>query len=104
MSGRRGQGRDTGRPIERRRRPIGHRGGRTGGNGNHGAEPEQRQAWREATGALARVQARQQRQLDRDPSPGSVRSIADHPGGESTRRHGLTREPDPVQGAERAAG
>ncbi len=68
-----------------------------------GADPQQRQAWREATDALARMPARQ-RQLDRDPSPGSVRRIADHPGGESTRRHGLTREPDPVQGAERAAG
>jgi hypothetical protein len=68
------------------------------------ADPEQRQAWRAVSGALARIQGRQQHQLDRDPSPGSVRSIADPLGGEPTRRHARTREPHPVQGAERAAG
>jgi hypothetical protein len=68
-------------------------------------DPDRYQAWRQASGAVARMQARQQhRELDRDPWRGSVRSIADHSGGESTRRHDRTREPDPVQGAERAAG
>jgi conjugative relaxase-like TrwC/TraI family protein len=69
------------------------------------ADPDRYQAWRQATGAVARMHARQQhRELDRDPWRGSVRSIADHPGGESTRRHDRTRDPNPVQGAERAAG
>jgi conjugative relaxase-like TrwC/TraI family protein len=65
-------------------------------------DPERHQAWRQASGAIQRVQARQQRtrELYRDPSPGSVRSIPD----QSTSRHAATRDPDPVQGAERAAG
>ena len=67
--------------------------------------PDRYTAWREASGALARMQARQQhRELDRERSPSFVRSIADHSGGESTSRHDRTREPDPVQGAERAVG
>jgi conjugative relaxase-like TrwC/TraI family protein len=69
------------------------------------AEPDRYQAWRQVSGAVARMQARQQhRDLDRTRSPGSFRSIADHSDGESTRRHDRTRQPDPVQGAERAAG
>jgi hypothetical protein len=69
------------------------------------ANPDRHTAWREATGAVARMRARQQhRDLDQTRSPGSVRSIADHSGGESTSRHDRTRQPDPVQGAERAAG
>jgi hypothetical protein len=68
-------------------------------------DPERQQAWRQASGAIERMQARHHRQqLDRDPSPGSVRTIADHHGGESTSRHAATRDPNPVQGAERAAG
>jgi hypothetical protein len=68
-------------------------------------DPERQQAWRQASGAIQRMQTRQQRQqrtgeLDRDPSPRSVRSIAD----QSTSRHAATRDPDAVQGAERAAG
>jgi hypothetical protein len=65
-------------------------------------DPERHQAWRQASGAIQRMQARQQRtgELDRDPTPGSVRSIAD----QSTSRHAATRDPDPVQGAERVAG
>jgi hypothetical protein len=69
------------------------------------AEPDRYTAWRQVSGAVARMQARQQhRDLDPTRSPGSVRSIADHSDGESTRRHDHTRQPDPVQGAERAAG
>jgi conjugative relaxase-like TrwC/TraI family protein len=74
-----------------------------------GAEPdrdadlEQRQAWREATGALERMQARQQHR-EHERHHDSIPTLADHPRGESTSRHGLTRDPDPVQGAERAAG
>jgi hypothetical protein len=68
-------------------------------------DPDRYQAWRQASGAVARLRARQQhRELDQTRSPGSVRSIADHSGGESTRRHDRTRQPDPVQGAERAVG
>jgi conjugative relaxase-like TrwC/TraI family protein len=68
-------------------------------------DSERQQAWRQASGAIQRMQAqaRQQRQLDRDRLPGSVRSIADQHG-ESTSRHAATRDPNPVQGAERAAG
>src|SRR6266542_2497393 len=67
-------------------------------------DPERQQAWRQAHGAIQRMQARQQRQLDRDHLPGSVRTIADHEHGESTSRHAPTRDPHPVQGPERAAG
>jgi conjugative relaxase-like TrwC/TraI family protein len=69
------------------------------------ADADRYAAWREASGAVARMRARQQhREFNRTRSPGSVRSIADHSGGESTRPHDRTREPDPVQGAERAVG
>jgi conjugative relaxase-like TrwC/TraI family protein len=78
-------------------RPLGEPPGRD----HH--DPERQQAWRAASGAIQRMQARHQRQLDRDPTPGSVRSIADQHGGEPTGRHAATRDPDPVQGAERAA-
>jgi hypothetical protein len=75
-------------------------------------DPERQQAWRQASGAIARMQARQQRQLDRDqqrpldrdPTPGSVWSIADQRGEQSTSRHAATRDLHPVQGAEREAG
>jgi conjugative relaxase-like TrwC/TraI family protein len=65
-------------------------------------DPERQQAWRQASGAIQRMEARQQRarELDRDATPGSVRSIAD----QSTSRHAATRDPNPVQSAERAAG
>jgi hypothetical protein len=68
-------------------------------------DPERQQAWRQANGAIQRMQARQQRGLDRDPQPGSVRNIAaaNHRG-ESTRRHAAARDPNPVQGPERVAG
>jgi len=66
-------------------------------------DPEHQQAWRQASSAIQRIQARHQRQLDRDRLPGSVRSIADQHG-ESTSRHAATRDPNPVQGAERAVG
>jgi conjugative relaxase-like TrwC/TraI family protein len=80
-------------------RPLGERP-----RDHHDAEREQ--AWRQASGAIQRIQARQQRQLDRDRLPGSVRTrtLADHHDGEPTSRHAATRDPDPVQGAERAAG
>ncbi len=78
-------------------RPLGDRP-------RHHDDAERQQAWRQASSAIERMQARQQRQLDRDPSPGSVRSIADQHGDQSTSRHAATRDPDPVQGAERAAG
>jgi len=67
-------------------------------------DPERQQAWRQASGAIQRMQGRQQRtrELDRDPTPGSVRSIPDH--GESTGRHAATRDRDPARGAERVAG
>jgi AAA domain len=67
-------------------------------------DPERQQAWRQATGAIQRMQARHQRtrELDRDPTPGSVRSIPDH--GESSSRHAAIRDPDPARGAERAVG
>lgn len=64
-------------------------------------DPERQQAWRQASGAIGRMQARQRRQLDRDPSPGSVRSIPTH--GQSTSRHPAARDLDPVQGPERVA-
>jgi conjugative relaxase-like TrwC/TraI family protein len=77
------------------------------------ADPDRYQAWRQASGAVARMQTRQQhrdqdrdrdqqRAPERDNQP--VTTLADHRGGESTRRHDRTRDPDPVQGAERAAG
>jgi len=70
------------------------------------ADPQRHQAWREASGAIQRMQARQQHQRDRgqrsEPEP--VRTLADRQGGEPTSRHAATRDPDPVQGAERAAG
>jgi conjugative relaxase-like TrwC/TraI family protein len=69
------------------------------------ADPDRYSAWRETSGALERMQARHRhRELDRTASPGSVRSIAGPSGGESTSRHDRTRDPHPVQGAERAAG
>jgi AAA domain len=67
-------------------------------------DPERQQAWRQAHGAIQRMQARQQRQLDRDRLPSSVRSIADQHGDQSTSPHAATRDPIPVRGAERAAG
>jgi conjugative relaxase-like TrwC/TraI family protein len=67
-------------------------------------DPERQQAWRQASSAIGRMQTRQQRQLDRDRLPGSVRSIADQHGDQPTSRHAATRDPNPVQGAERAAG
>jgi hypothetical protein len=58
-----------------------------------------------------RLQARQQhRERDREQQPSnerhhaSVPTLADHPGGEPTRRHAHARDPNPIQGAERAAG
>jgi conjugative relaxase-like TrwC/TraI family protein len=73
------------------------------------ADPDHHAAWRQTSGAVARMQTRQQhRDRDqqhahgRDDQP--VTTLADHRGGESTRRHDRTRDPDPVQGAERAAG
>jgi hypothetical protein len=70
-------------------------------------DPERHQAWREASSALERMQARQQRQPDRDQrrsQPESVRTLADRNGGEPTSQHAATRDPNPVQGPERAAG
>ncbi len=70
-------------------------------------DPERHQAWREASGAVERMQTPHQRQRDRDQprsQPESVRTLADRDGGESTSRHAATRGPHPVQGAERAAG
>jgi hypothetical protein len=69
-------------------------------------DPQRHRAWREASGAIARMQARQQRSRDRDqPSePKPVRTLADQRGGEPTSRHAATRDPDPVHGPERAAG
>jgi hypothetical protein len=73
------------------------------------ADPDRYSAWREASGAVTRMQARQQHR-ERQQQPGherqhdAVTTLADHTGGESTRRHDRTREPDPVQGAERAVG
>jgi conjugative relaxase-like TrwC/TraI family protein len=69
------------------------------------ADAERGQAWRQANSAIGRMQARQhQRQLDQERSPGSVRSIADPLGGQSTGRQAPTRNSHPVQGPERAAG
>jgi conjugative relaxase-like TrwC/TraI family protein len=69
-------------------------------------DPERHQAWRQASGAIQRMQVRQQRTRDRDQrsEPEPTRTLADHQGGELTSRHAATRDPDPVQGAERAAG
>jgi len=67
-------------------------------------DPERQQAWRQANGAIQRMQARQQRGLDRDPQPGSVRNIAAAERGEPTSRHAAARDPNPVQGPERVAG
>jgi conjugative relaxase-like TrwC/TraI family protein len=67
-------------------------------------DAERQQAWRAANSEIERMQVRQQRQIDRTPSPGSVRSITDQHDDQSTSRHAATRDPDPVQGAERAAG
>jgi hypothetical protein len=75
-------------------------------------DPERHQAWRQANGAMERMRARQQHQcnLDRDQqgrqrsNPEFVSTLADHQGGEPTGRHAATRDLDPVQGAERAAG
>jgi hypothetical protein len=67
---------------------------------NH--DPEWQHAWRRANRAIERMQARQQRGLDRDPHRGSVRNIADHD--QPTSRRVAACDPDPVQGPERAAG
>jgi conjugative relaxase-like TrwC/TraI family protein len=67
-------------------------------------DPERQQAWRQANGTVQRMQARQQPGLDRDPQPGSVRTIAANDRGESTSQHARTREASPVQGPERVAG
>jgi conjugative relaxase-like TrwC/TraI family protein len=73
--------------------------------------PERQQAWRQASSAVERMQARHQRQLDRqqqeldsDPSPGSVTRITVDQRDQSTSRHAPTRDPNPVQGPERVAG
>jgi len=67
---------------------------------------QRHQAWRQASGASQRMQAGQQRARDRNQRSESepVRMLADQRGGESTSRHTATRDPDPVQGPERAAG
>ncbi len=99
--------RQTARAVEdyRQRFQVGDPERPLGAEPARDAEPDRYTAWREASGAVARMQARQQhRDLDPTRSPGSFRSIADHSGGEPTRRHDRTRQPDPVQGAERAAG
>jgi conjugative relaxase-like TrwC/TraI family protein len=71
-------------------------------------DPDRHQAWRQASSAIERMHARQQRQLELDPNPtpgsGPVRTLADQRGGEPTSRHAATRDPNPVHGAERAAG
>jgi hypothetical protein len=68
-------------------------------------DPERHQAWRQASGAIQRMQTRQ-RQRDRDErsEPEPARPLADQRGGEPTSRHATTRDLDPVQGAERAVG
>ena len=67
-------------------------------------DPERQQAWRQASSAVERMQARQQPDRDRQRSqPESVRTLTNR-GGESTSRHAATRDLDPVQGPERAAG
>jgi conjugative relaxase-like TrwC/TraI family protein len=76
-------------------RPLGMPPGR--------ADTEREQAWRQASGAIQRMQARQQRGLDRDPQPGSVTPIAAERD-QSTSRHAAARDPNPAQGPERAAG
>jgi conjugative relaxase-like TrwC/TraI family protein len=80
-------------------RPLGEPPGRD----HH--DPERQQGWRQASGAIQRMQGRKQRtrELDRDPTPGSVRSIPDQHAGQSISRH-AARDPDPVQGPERVAG
>lgn len=78
-------------------------------------DTDRHQAWRQASDAIGRMQARQQRQLehdrdqhrqvDQDPTPGSVERIADRHGGKQpTSLQAPTREPLPVQGPEREAG
>ncbi len=75
-------------------------------------DPRRQQAWRAASGAIGRMQARQQRQreLDRDrhqrqrSDTEPVIPLAGRHGGEPTSRQVVTRDPDPVQGPERAAG
>jgi conjugative relaxase-like TrwC/TraI family protein len=67
-------------------------------------DAERQQAWRAASSQIERMRARQRQQLDRTPSPGSVRSITDQHGDQSASRHAATRDPNPVQGAERAVG
>jgi conjugative relaxase-like TrwC/TraI family protein len=69
-------------------------------------DPQRQQAWRQASGAIQRMQARHQRTRDRDQrsEPEPTRTLADRQGGEPTSRHAATRDPSPVQGAERAAG
>jgi hypothetical protein len=67
-------------------------------------DPQRHQAWREASGALQRLHARQQRQRDQRSEREPVSTLAHRDGGESTSRHAATRDPNPVQGPERAAG
>jgi hypothetical protein len=67
-------------------------------------DPERQQAWRAARSAIQGMQARQQQGLDRDPQPGSVRTIAAAERDESISRHAAARDPHPVQGPERVAG
>src|SRR6266540_744019 len=75
-------------------------------------DPRRQQAWRAASGAIGRMQARQQRQLelDRDrhqrqrSDTEPVIPLAGRHGGEPTSRQVATRDLDPVQGPERAAG
>jgi hypothetical protein len=79
-------------------RPLGLPPGRS--------DAERDQAWQAASSAIQRMQGRQQhqRQLDRDASPGPVRSIATSERDQSTSRQAPTRDSHPVQGPERAAG
>jgi hypothetical protein len=71
-------------------------------------DADRQQAWRQANGAIQRMQGRQrgvdreQRGVDRDPIRGSVTSMADHD--QPASRLAPARDPSPVQGPERAAG
>src|SRR6266511_2474983 len=75
-------------------------------------DPQRQQAWRAASGAIGRMQARQQRQLepDRDrqqrqrSDPEPAIPLADRHGGEPSSRQALARDPNPVPGPARAAG
>jgi hypothetical protein len=73
-------------------------------------DPHRQEAWRQASGAIGRMQARQQRQRepDRDQrqrsDPEPAIPLADRHGGEPTSRQAPARDPNPVQGPERAVG